>query len=262
MTSDLPGQTRVSRVPQRAPVGTVVVALLAAAVTVAGGLSTRHVSVPSHASQIDASEVNASQVNVVGATAVCPDLRQVRHFGILSRVSVGAAPLSGVATAGVAPAPGSGSVQAHPNGAPTTTQVLPVQAAGQVAVGLGTTLDSDALVVAARGPLSAGLEAEQVTRAETGRNRGLAGLRCDAPRTEAWFVGGGTTVLDETTLVLVNVDDTPATVDVSVCISLSSCVATSVHRIEAPLRSCGRSRTLDYRSPIGHPARRSINPGI
>ena len=215
MTPDLPGPTRVSRVPRRAPVGTVVVALLAAAVTVAGGLSTRHAS-QVDASQVDASQVDASQVDVVGATAVCPDLRQVRHFGIISRVSVGAAPLSRVATAGVAPISGGGSLQAHPNGAPTTTQPLPVEAAGQVAVGLGTTLDRDALVVAARGPLSAGLEAEQVTRAETGRNRGLAGLRCDAPRTEAWFVGGGTSLLDETTLVLVNVDDTPATVDVSV----------------------------------------------
>ncbi len=213
---DLFGQTGVSRPGRRAPVGALVVALLAAAVTVAGGLSTRHVPASAQGLQGDASQVGASQVDVVGATAVCPDLRQVPRLGITSRVSVGAAPLSGAPTAGAGPTPGSGSLQAHPNGAPTTAQVLPVKAAGQVAVGLGTTLDRDALVVAAQGPLSAGLEAEQVTRAEQGRNRGLAGLRCDVPRTEAWFVGGGTSLLDETTLVLVNVDDTPATVDVSV----------------------------------------------
>ncbi len=213
---DLQEPTRASRPGRRAPVGTLVVALLAAAVTVTGGLSTRQLAASSQALHGDASPGGASQVDVVGATAVCPDLRQGRRFGITSRVSVGAAPLSSAPPVGVAPTPRSGSLLAHPNGAPTTAQVLPVRAAGQVAVGLGTALDSDALVVSARGPLSAGLEAEQVTRAEQGRNRGLAGLRCDVPRTEAWFVGGGTSLIDETTLVLVNVDDTPATVDVSV----------------------------------------------
>ncbi|MCU1593969.1 MAG: hypothetical protein JWO12_1361, partial [Frankiales bacterium] len=98
----------------------------------------------------------------------------------------------------------------------TSLQRVPLTAPGQVAIGLGTTLNGDALVLGATGSFSAGLEAEQVTRGERGRDRGLAGLRCDAPRQEAWFVGGNTSVGDLTTLVLVNVDDTPATVDVTV----------------------------------------------
>lgn len=151
----------------------------------------------------------ATSVEVVGATAVCPDLRQTKDV-LATRVSVGAAPL---------PAGRSGSggdvvaLRASAQGAP---EPVPVTAPGQVAVGLGRSLDKDGLVVTSTGVLAAGLEVEQVTRGEQGIDRGLAGLRCDAPRTEAWFVGGATLVGDGTVLVLANVDDTPATVDVTV----------------------------------------------
>jgi len=57
---------------------------------------------------------------------------------------------------------------------------------------------------------------EQVTRGEAGSSRGLAGLRCQAPTTEAWFVGGSTKAGDAMTLVMANPDDSPALVDVLV----------------------------------------------
>ena len=50
--------------------------------------------------------------------------------------------------------------------------------------------------------------------------------------------------------------------DVSRRLSLSSGPIRAPLSIQAALRNCGGTRTLDYRSPIRHPARRSIKPGI
>jgi hypothetical protein len=150
----------------------------------------------------------ATTAAVVGATAICPDLRQ-DGAALQTRVSAGVA----VAASGVA---GAGSLTAQTlsaTGGPTT---LPIEHPGQVAVDLGSTLDGEALEVDARGPLAAGLELEQVTRGESGSSRGLAGLRCEPPSTQAWFVGGATRVGDAMTLVMANPDDTAALVDVVV----------------------------------------------
>ena len=149
----------------------------------------------------------ARSAAVVGATAVCPDLRQDRDV-LRTRVSVGVAGAAGIGR--------SGELAAQPlraTGAPTR---LPVHRPGEVAVDLGADVNGDALVTTARGPLAAGLELEQVTRGEGGSERGLAGLRCEPPKTEAWFVGGSTKVGDATLLVMANPDDTPAVVDVTV----------------------------------------------
>jgi hypothetical protein len=151
---------------------------------------------------------NATDADVIGATAICPDLRQDRDV-LRTRVSAGVA----VAAEGVQ---GTGTLKAQPLSARGAPAQLPVDRPGQVAVDLGSTLTGDALEVTARGPLAAGLELEQVTRGEGGSSRGLAGLRCEAPKPEAWFVGGATQVGDSMTLVMANPDDTPALVDVVV----------------------------------------------
>lgn len=148
---------------------------------------------------------------VIGAAAVCPDLRQSR--GLTTRVSAGVA-LADDLPAGTA----AGTITAEPlrlaKGA--RPAALPVTRPGQVAVGLGAAVDGDALVVRAAGPLAAGLELEQVTRGESGGERGLAGLRCGPPTPESWFVGGSSAVGDAALLVLANSDETPAIVDVTV----------------------------------------------
>lgn len=146
----------------------------------------------------------AASAPVVGATALCPDLRQ--DAGTRTRVSVGVA---------AAPGGAGGRLLAQPLAATGAPAVLPVDRPGQVAIDLGSTLSGDALVVTARGPLAAGLEVEQVSRAEAGGGRGLAGLRCEPPGTQAWFSGGTTKVGDTLTLMLANPDDTPAVVDIS-----------------------------------------------
>lgn len=184
---------------KRPPLGTLLVAVvLGAGATVVG--SGRQAALPAPTQQ---------SVEVVGATAVCPDLRQTADV-LATRVSVGAAPLPAgrIGTGGRVEAlrvSGSGAAAA-----------VPVTDPGQVAVGLGTTTDKDGLVVSSTGVLAAGLEVEQVTRGEQGVDRGLAGLRCEAPRPEAWFVGGATLLGDGSVLVLANIDDTPSTVDVTI----------------------------------------------
>lgn len=148
-----------------------------------------------------------SPVSVVGATAVCPDLRQAP--GILaSRVSVGVGPLTD--NAGT---PGTLEAARVTGTGPLLT--VPAIRPGQVVVGLGGNVQGDGIAFTATGQLAAGLEAEQVTRTDRGPTRGLAGLRCDAPRTDAWFEGGSTTVGSSVVLVLTDVDSTPSQVDVT-----------------------------------------------
>jgi len=146
---------------------------------------------------------SAKGVDVVGATAVCPDLRQ--GAGLTSRVSAGSA------------ATGTGG-SVHSSRLDPVAPAVPARAAGpgQTAVAIGADVTDDALVVAANGPLAGGLEVEQLTRGDTGQDRGLAGLRCGPPTTEAWFLGGSSVVGESTVLVLVNADDVPALVDVTV----------------------------------------------
>ena len=71
-------------------------------------------------------------------------------------------------------------------------------------------------VVSAQGDGAAGLVVTQATRTTTGTARGLAVLACPAPGTSSWFVGGATTVGATSELLLVNVEDAPALVDVRV----------------------------------------------
>lgn len=71
-------------------------------------------------------------------------------------------------------------------------------------------------VVSAQGDGAAGLVVTQATRTPRGTERGLAVLACPAPGTSSWFVGGATTVGATTELLLVNVEDAPALVDVRV----------------------------------------------
>ena len=159
-----------------------------------------------------AAQVPAAQVvPVVGVVVVCPDVRQVNDV-LATRVSVGSAPRPD----GLATPRDEGQVFSQPLSGTGAPSLVPLDGPGSVVPGLNNTVQNDALVVTASGPVAAGLEVEQVARAESGPERGLAGLRCEAPRTESWFVGGATTVGRDTTVVLSNPDDTPAIVNISV----------------------------------------------
>ena len=148
------------------------------------------------------------QVEVVGATAVCPDVRQVPGL-YQSRVSVGAAPLpeGRVASGGAM----TGALLSDDS----QSTAIPVKNPGEVAVGLGTTLTDDGMSISATGALATGLEVEQVVRGNDGRTRGLAGVRCGPPQRDTWFVGASTGLADQSVLVLANIDDSPAVVDIT-----------------------------------------------
>ena len=151
------------------------------------------------------------QVEVQSATAVCPDLRQTPGT-LQTRVSVGAAPLPAGRTAV------GGTAVTSVVGAryPQPSKRVPLDRPGQVVSGLGTATNADGLAVTATGALATGLEVEQVSRGTDGRFRGLGNLRCEPPKRDAWLIGASTAVIDQSVLVLANVDDTPATVDVTV----------------------------------------------
>jgi hypothetical protein len=175
---------------------------LAAVALAAGTAITAGVGTPAQR------HAGVERVEVLGATAVCPDVRQIRDI-FRTRISVGVAPLpEGRSASG-------GTITTSLLDGSHETEV-PIEQPGQVSVGLGTTLQDGGVVVRATGALATGLEVEQVARVGDGPYRGLAGLRCEAPKRDAWFVGAGASVLDRSVLVLANVDDTAATVDVTV----------------------------------------------
>lgn len=177
-------------------------ALLAALVVLAGLFGAAQATLPDRGGRSGTPAVE--DVPVVGASAICPSVRQ--GPGLVTSASAGAAP----GTAGQA-APGRLTANALAAGSPV---VLAATLPGQVIYGIGTDIKDDALVVAGVGSLAAGLEVEQLTRGDSGADRGLAGLRCSSPSTDQWLVGGATTPGDDSVLVLVNADRTPAVVDV------------------------------------------------
>ena len=138
---------------------------------------------------------------VDGAMAVCPEL--VRSgTDVVSRLT------AGIAT------PGDVSVRA--------AKLEPGTGLGDVVLDTGARVGalpftSDAVaaaVVTAAGPQAGGLEVEQVSRGADGVRRGWAGMRCEAPSSESWFVGAGTQQGTESQLVLVNPYDDDALVKV------------------------------------------------
>jgi hypothetical protein len=66
------------------------------------------------------------------------------------------------------------------------------------------------------GSLAPGLVADQWGRDPSGQGRGMASTRCAPAASEFWFVGGGAIAGRKTRVLLVNPDDTAASVDVIV----------------------------------------------
>jgi hypothetical protein len=108
---------------------------------------------------------------------------------------------------------GAIEVQPLPKGEPLTPR-------GGVPAGEWTVLtqDPDAsepVLVAAEGPMAAGASAAASTTADEPTGGGLAVADCTRPTREAWFVGAGSTIDHESTLLVSNPGETEAVVDVS-----------------------------------------------
>lgn len=141
----------------------------------------------------------ATQAAVVGADLVCPEVRQ-QPGAVLTAVAAG---LPEGSTAQLAAGPLGGAPVA-------------LAADGAAVVGLGDGVAEGALTVRARGDGASSLSAGQTTLVSAGAVRGLAAVPCVAARTDAWLVGGATTVGDTAELILANPDEEPAVVDVTV----------------------------------------------
>lgn len=153
---------------------------------------------------------SGSVTTVRQATVVCPDVRG----GVGKQVTW-------VRAAGTADIP--------PNETPAiTSTAVTSKAAGfrpaDAALGMGpygsafggrVDTGTRALAFTATTPSAVGLGAVEVTRATTGINRGIAAAGCVEPGTAFTFVGGSTIVGNDLRLVLTNIDDTPASVDVN-----------------------------------------------
>lgn len=167
----------------------VVAGLLLVGVAVGQGLATSAPAAP-----------EPERVPVESARAVCADLRQ--GDGLTTRVAVGlAAPADDTVVERLVVGDGSR--------APLDLQD------GSAQADLGATVSDAAYAVEASGPAAAGLTAVATTQA-SGAERGLASAECLPARTDAWLVGGGTTVGDTAVLVLVNPEPVEAAVDVTV----------------------------------------------
>ncbi|MGH3744472.1 MAG: DUF5719 family protein, partial [Mycobacteriales bacterium] len=72
------------------------------------------------------------------------------------------------------------------------------------------------ITLTAQGSIASGLVGEQLSRGNKTADRGWAEARCEAPRSDQWFVGAGTTAGDTPVVVLANPSDTRAIATVTV----------------------------------------------
>ena len=151
-----------------------------------------------------------STTTVQQATVVCPDVRGgsggqstwVRAAGTGDGITDGKATITATAV-----------TQKPQDFAPAGTE-LGLQPYG---LGYGGQVDKGtrALAFTGTGPSAVGLGAVEVTRATTGPARGLSAASCAEPSTEFTFVGGSTIVGNQLRLVLTNIDDSDAIVDLA-----------------------------------------------
>lgn len=173
-------------------------ALLSVVVLLGGAVAAGRATEPGRATAATAQHETRP---VEGAIAVCPELLK-SGSDVVTRLT------AGVAT------PGQVTVRAATLERGTGLGPVVLRSGHHVGT-LGLKSDSAvAAVVTASGPEAGGLEVEQVSRGDDGPHRGWAGLRCDAPAAESWFLGAATHTGNDAQLVLVNPYDDPALVKV------------------------------------------------
>jgi hypothetical protein len=135
------------------------------------------------------------------------------------------APVESVLTVCPDPADNAVSVVVPQAGArPGTAAITPLKKGAKPLVTLDkqgvlwqkpTAARSDPLAVLGLGGMAVGMETGQTAVKTTGADRGLAGVRCTEPTSEAWLVGPGPAAAD-VTLHLANPDSAPASVEISI----------------------------------------------
>ncbi|WP_406296741.1 DUF5719 family protein [Embleya sp. NBC_00888] len=144
----------------------------------------------------------ASRVPVQQAELSCPSIRQLP--GSSAAVSALTPPGQGAAGAGEASVVELGD---------RTKVRTKVEAPGKLASFGVDNAEVPPVLANAGGAFAPGFSAGAVARVPSGAGRGLAGLACEAPTTDRWFVGTSTTENRDAYLYLSNSKDTPAVVD-------------------------------------------------
>lgn len=150
----------------------------------------------------------AVTVEPIGSTVLlCPEPGTGGDLGV--RVTAGVVP----GLEGQDAAEGSAGLQTLP-GKESAQSLIKVPGGQAQIEAFGSRLP--AIRAFGEGSLAPGLVADQWGRDPSGRGRGMASTACAPAASEFWFVGGGAIAGRKTRVVLVNPDDTAASVDVIV----------------------------------------------
>ena len=164
--------------------------------------------------------VGAASLLTPQVTAVesAPVKEPVASTELVCAVTTGTSALTSTITAGVAPLPNvtTGLATLADLSVKQTADPLRITEPGQSVTKVITGKSGPALLARATGSFAQGLGADQAIRSGQGTVRGLAASPCARPVTDAWIVGGGSTVGRLTQVLLVNDDDRPALVDLLV----------------------------------------------
>lgn len=161
------------------------------------------------------------------ATVLTPDVTAVDHTPVLEPVAsteltcaltVATDALTSTVTAGVASLPSvkDGVATLADLSTKADSKPLVITKPGQSVTRVFTGESGSAQLARATGSFAQGFGADQAVRSGQGSTRGLAAQPCARPVTDAWLMGGGSTVGRLTQVVLVNDDDRPAQVDLLV----------------------------------------------
>ncbi len=169
----------------------------------------------------------AVAVLVGGASLLTPDVtavdsrpvtEPVASTELVCSVTTATTTLTSTVTAGVAPLSSvkDGIATLADLSVTQTTEPLLIKQPGQTVSRVIEGRSGPAMLARATGSFAQGLGADQAIRSGQGATRGLAASPCARPVTDAWLVGGGSTVGRLTQVLLVNDDDRPAQVDLLV----------------------------------------------
>jgi len=151
----------------------------------------------------------AVSVPVQQAEASCPSVRQLPNS---TTTLTALAPPARTAADGADGADGDGASIVELGD--RTRSRAELDAPGTLAAVTVDNVEVPPLVAKAGGALAPGFAAQEVTRVPSGAGRGLAGVVCESPTNDRWFVGSSTVVGRDAYLYLSNAKDTAALVDI------------------------------------------------
>ena len=150
----------------------------------------------------------AQQVPLAARTLVCPQIGGTPDAGSAVIALADARPDA------AAPGSNDGSLVSAPVDPKGITSLVPPSPARAWTSNGPNTLGP--VMLSARGSLATNVGVTQLTSIKIAQTLQVSATPCEAPVTDAWYVGFSTNVGSHATLLLTNIDDVPATVDVGI----------------------------------------------